>query len=89
MVAEVEVTRLASDRSGRSFMISAPAQDGADRDTGGGLSMMPHRHVARRPKVLYYYLRDRDLAAAVGKLECLSRLLSNGTSPFMAAGTAR
>ncbi len=87
MVADVEVTRLASDSSGRSFMVSALPEQCTDRDDSGGSRLKPvHRRDIRRPQVLYFYLRDGDLAAAVGKLERLGRLLSNGTSPFMAAG---
>ena len=89
MVADVEVTRLPSDRSGRSFMVLAPPEKRTDRDNCDGSRIMPlHRRVVRQRRVLYFFLRDGDLTTAVGKLERLGRLLKDGTSPFMAAGMA-
>ena len=85
--ADLEVTRPSSDRSGRSFMVSAPLEVDTYQDSCSSQRRMPlHRRAVRPPRVLYFYLRDRDLTAALGKLERLSGLLRDGTSLFMAAG---
>ena len=90
--ADVEVTRLLSDRTRHSFMISSLQQGTAPRGTHHAVlpavaQQMPRCHAARRRNVLYFYLRDRDLDAAAVELDRLIVLLRDGATPFAGASS--
>ena len=75
------------DRSHRSFMISSAQQGKAQHLTGHASARVLTQHTTwqqpgSRRTVLYFYLRDRDLAAAAEQLNQLIVLLRNGTNAF-------